>query len=65
MKKNTIIRHTQRDADLAYANGVVNKGLCEVEHSIRWKRMIVSQKKSQQVCGHVLKLPGSETKTDI
>lgn len=47
--------------DLAYADGVMYEALCEIEDSVRGQWVIIPQEERQQVCGHVLKLPGPET----
>jgi len=63
-KNKKKITQTHTGPDLAYADGVMYKALCEVEDSIRGERVIVPQQESQQICGHVLKLPGSETQAE-
>lgn len=56
--------HTHRASDLAYADGVMYKALREVEDSVRGKWVIIPQQERQQVCGHVLELPGPERQAD-
>lgn len=47
-------------ADLAYADGVVYEALREEKDGVGGKRVIFPQQQRQQVCGHVLELPGPE-----
>lgn len=51
---------TQTQTDLSYVDGVVREALSEVQDAIGGEGVVISELQRQQICSHVLKLPGPE-----